>query len=113
MAELQQSADSVSQSRPVTWPSIGRANYCLVDRLLNTIVSVQLHEISLKTVSFLGPTGLPAGRRLMLEMTSPKRTVPLLAEVEVRSCTELNDSDWRVDCIWLKPITLDDMLQFV
>ncbi len=111
MAEALQ--ESPSQSRPVTWPAIGRANYYLAERLLNTIVTVSLHEISLKTVTFLGPTGLPAGRRLLLEMTSPKRTLPLMVEVEVRSCTEVGDRGWRVNCVWAKPITLDEMLLFV
>jgi hypothetical protein len=105
--------ESLSQSRPVSWPAIGRATYCLVDRLLNTSVNVALHEISLKTVSFVGPMGLPPGRKLLLEMTSPKRSLPLMVEVEVRSCTEAGDRGWRVTCAWTKPINLDDMLVFV
>src|SRR5262245_45817459 len=105
--------ESPSHSRPVSWPAVGRATYCLVDRLLNTSVTVTLHEISLKTVSFVGPMGLPPGRKLLLEMTSPKRTLPLMAEVEVRTCADANDRGWRVTCSWAKPISLDDMLVFV
>lgn len=113
MAELHPSLESPSQSRSTTWPATGRATYCLVNRLLNTSVTVALHEISLKTVTFIGPMGLPPGRRILLEMTSPKRSLPVMAEVEVRSCAEAQDHGWRVTCHWTKPISLDDMLVFV
>ena len=100
--------------RPLSWPIEGPASYRLIDLhgLLSPPVQVALKAISPRAIAFSGPELLLPGTRLSFEMSSPRRALPLIAEVRVQSSTP-KDRAYLVHCEWAKPLEFAELILFI